>query len=120
MRPRIDDCWFGSITAEGVRYEHDIVIRLSGKIRKRNKALSKAVYGTSHILSLAEIEDLHRPKAERLIIGTGHGARIELSPAAAAFLAKRGCEVELLPTPEAIERWNAVDGKILGLFHITC
>ena len=60
MRPKIEDTWFGSITVEGKRYEHDIVIRLSGKVRKRNKQLSKAVYGTSHILSLAEIKELHR------------------------------------------------------------
>ena len=55
MRPKIEDTWFGSITVEGKRYEYDIVIRLSGKVRRRNKQLSKAVYGTSHTLSLAEI-----------------------------------------------------------------
>jgi hypothetical protein len=59
MRPKIDDTWFGSITVEGTRYEHDIIIRLSGKVRKRNKALSKAVYGTSHTISRAEIEELY-------------------------------------------------------------
>ena len=58
MRPKIDDCWFGSITVEGKRFEHDIIIHLSGKVRKRDKNLSKAVYGTSHTLSLAEIKDL--------------------------------------------------------------
>ncbi len=60
MRPKIDDTWFGSITVEGERYEHDIIIRLSGKVRKRNKQLSKAVHGTSHTISLAEIKELHR------------------------------------------------------------
>lgn len=120
MRPRIDDGWFGSITVEGVRYEHDIVIRLSGKVRKRNKALSKEVYGTSHTLSLAEIKDLHRPRAERLIIGAGHDNQVHLSPEAAKYLEKKGCKVDLHPTPEAIECWNAAEGLILGLFHVTC
>ena len=120
MRPKIDDTWFGSITVEGERYEHDIIIRLSGKVRKRNKDLSKAVYGTSHTLSLAEIKELHRPRAVRLIIGAGHDAQVELSPEAAEYLAKKKCHVDLLPTPEAIERWNAADGQVLGLFHITC
>ncbi len=120
MRPKIEDTWFGSITVEGKRYEHDIVIRLSGKVRKRNKQLSKAVYGTAHILSLAEIKELHRKKAERLVIGTGQEGQVELSPEAADFLSKNGCKVELSPTPEALKLWNKAEGKTLGLFHITC
>jgi len=120
MRPKIEDTWFGSITVEGKRYEHDIIIRLSGKVRKRNKQLSKAVYGTSHTLSLAEITELHRNKAERIIIGTGQEGQVTLSPEAAAFLQKKGCKADLHPTAEAIKRWNKADGKVLGLFHVTC
>jgi hypothetical protein len=120
MRPKIDDTWFGSITIEGARYEQDIVIRLSGKVRKRNKKLSKAVYGTSHTLSLAEIKDLYRKKAQRLIVGTGQEDQVRLSEEAAEFLAQRDCRVDLCPTPVAIQQWNEADGKVLGLFHITC
>ncbi len=29
-------------------------------------------------------------------------------------------QVELLPTPEAIETWNEAEGDVIGLFHITC
>lgn len=120
MRPKIDDCWFGNITIEGKRYEHDIIIRLSGKVRKRNKQLSKAVHGTAHILSLIEIRELHRNKAERIIIGTGHEDQLRLAPEAADFLQEQDCAVELCSTPEAIKRWNAAEGKVLALFHITC
>ncbi len=120
MRPKIDDAWFGSITVEGKRHEYDIIIRLSGKVRKRHKALSKAVYGTSHKISLAEIKELYRDKAERLIIGTGHEDQVRLSDEAAAYLAKHNCAVDLKPTPEAIKLWNEAKGKVLGLFHVTC
>lgn len=120
MRPKIDDTWFGSITIEGERYEHDVIIRLSGKVRKRNKNLSKAVYGTSHTLSLAEIKDLHRDKAERLIIGTGQEDQVRLSREAAEYLEEHNCKADLWPTPKAIKKWNEVDGKVLGLFHVTC
>jgi hypothetical protein len=120
MRPKIDDTWFGSITVEGKRYEYDVVIRLSGKVRRRNKALSKAVYGTSHTISLAEVEGLYRNKAERLIIGTGQEDQVRLSKEAAGFLADHNCKVDLWPTPKAIKRWNEAEGKVLGLFHITC
>jgi hypothetical protein len=120
MRPKIDDTWFGSITVDGKVYEHDIIIRLSGKVRKRNKELSQALYGTSHTLSLAEVKELHRKKAERLIVGAGQEGQVTLSPEAAEFLAKRGCAVDLLPTPTAVKLWNKTEGKVLGLFHITC
>jgi len=120
MRPKIEDARFGSITVEGTRYEYDIIIRLSGKVRRRNKQLSKAVYGTSHTLSLAEIVELHRKRAERIIIGTGFEGQVHLSPEAAAFLEKKKCPAELYPTPEAIEKWNKAEGQIIGLFHITC
>ncbi len=55
-----------------------------------------------------------------MIIGTGQEGQVELSPQAAEFLEKKGCKVELSPTPEAIKRWNEAEGKVLGLFHITC
>jgi hypothetical protein len=38
----------------GRTYEHDVIIRLSGKVKKRQKKLSKRQYGTSHIISRAE------------------------------------------------------------------
>jgi hypothetical protein len=120
MRPRIDATWFGSITIEGERYEHDVVIGLKGKIHKRNKQLSKAVYGTSHMISLDEVQDLYRDKAHRLIIGAGQEGRVQLSPEAAEFLERHGCAVDLAPMPLAISIWNEAEGKVLGLFHITC
>ncbi len=120
VRPKIDDTWFGSITVEGSRYEHDIIIRLSGKVRKRNKVLSKAVYGTSHTISLAEVEELYRKKAERLIIGTGQEDQVRLSDEATEFLEDHHCRVDLWPTSKAVKRWNEADGKVLGLFHVTC
>ena len=42
---QIDRSQFGSITIDGKTYEHDVVIRLSGKVEKRQKKLSKEQYG---------------------------------------------------------------------------
>jgi hypothetical protein len=120
MRPRINDTWFGSITVEAKRYEHDILIRLSGKVDKRDKRLSRAVTGTAHIISRAEIEDLHRKKATRIIIGTGQQGMVKLSDEAVEYLKAHDCACELHPTPEAIRRWNEAEGKVLALFHVTC
>ena len=40
MEPHIDGTEFGSITVDGEVYDHDIVIRLSGNVKKRKKKLS--------------------------------------------------------------------------------
>ncbi len=56
MKPEIRETHFGSITAGAEVFDHDILIRLDGSVTKRKKKLSKAVYGTSHTISLAEAE----------------------------------------------------------------
>lgn len=111
---------FGSITIEGRIYERDVIIRLSGKVKARKKKLSKAVYGTSHTISVDEAQHVYQKGAERLIIGAGQFGLVELSDGAAHYLQRQGCQVELLPTKEAITVWNEADGPVIGLFHVTC
>ena len=120
MRPAISDTAFGYITVEGSRIEHDIVIRLSGAIEQRKKKLSKAVYGTSHTVSLDEAKHVYQDGAARLIIGSGQTGLVRLSEEAADYFKKKGCKVDLRPTPEAIEAWNKAAGAVIGLFHVTC
>jgi hypothetical protein len=120
MKPNIDQTTFGSITIEGTVFEHDIVIKLSSEVEKRKKKLSKAIYGTSHILSLAEAKHIYEREAKRLLIGTGQEGNVRLSPEAAEYFERKRCRVDLLPTPQAIHTWNEAVGPIIGLFHVTC
>ena len=120
MKPRIDDTKFGSITIEGTVAEHDVIIRLNGQVEKRKKKLSKAVYGTSHIVSLDEAKYIYEEGAERVIMGTGQQGMVKLSNEAAEYLTRRKCQVELLPTCEATQAWNEAEGAVIGLFHVTC
>ncbi len=120
MKPTIDKTRFGSITVEGKKYESDILIRTDGKVSKRKKKLSREVYGTSHILSLAEAKYVYEDGVKTIIIGSGQEGMLKLSDEATAFFKDMKCKVELLPTPEAIEHWNDARGATIGLFHITC
>lgn len=120
MQPQIDRTMFGSITIEGEVFERDVLIRLGGKVKKRKKKLSKAQYGTSHIISLAEAEHVYERGAARLIIGAGQYGLVELSDEAARYFERNGCEVELLPMKQAIQAWNDAQGSVIGLFHVTC
>ncbi len=120
MKPEIDGTSFGSIAIDGEEYDHDVIIRLDGKVKKRKKKLSKSVYGTSHKVSLEEAEHIHENGAKLLIIGAGQSGCVELSAEAAEFFQKKKCSVKLHPTPEAITVWNAEHGDVIGMFHVTC
>ncbi|MBN1579697.1 MAG: Mth938-like domain-containing protein [Anaerolineae bacterium] len=120
MKPRIDSTRFGSIAIEGKTFKHDVQIGLDGQVSKRKKKLSKAIYGTSHTISLDEAKHIYQKSAEQLIVGSGQHGLAELSKEAAAFFEDKGCRVELLPTGKAIEAWNKAEGAVIGLFHITC
>jgi hypothetical protein len=120
MKPKIDRTSFGSVTIEGEVYDHDVLIRLGGAVKKRKKKLSKAVYGTSHKISLDEAKHVHQKGAERLIVGAGQYGLVELSDEAAAYFEEKNCPVDLLPMKEAIQAWNEAEGAVIGLFHVTC
>ena len=120
MKPSIAHTTFGSISIEGAVFEHDVVIRLNGQVEKRKKKLSKAIYGTSHVLSLDEAKYVYEKGTQQLIIGTGQQGNVRLSDEAAGYFKHKHCQVDLLPTPEAIRVWNETEGAVISLFHVTC
>lgn len=120
MKPTIQGTEFGQITVDEEVYERDIVIRLSGKVKKRKKKLSKKGKGNSHTVSLDEAKHIFDKGAERLVIGTGQEGNIELSDEAQEYFKKKSCSVELLATPAAVDLWNKSEGKTIAMFHVTC
>lgn len=120
MKPQTEATTFGSITIDGRKYSHDVLIRLDGQLVKRKKKLSKKIYGTSHKISLDEARHIDEEGAEQLLIGSGQYDRVRLSEQAEAYFAERGIRVDLAATPQAIKTWNQSEGKVIGLFHVTC
>jgi hypothetical protein len=117
---RIESTTFGTITIDGKTYEHDVLVRLSGEVVKRKKKLSKKLYGTSHVLSEDEARFLFESGCDQVVIGSGQFGNVYLSPEAEAYFERKGCEVLLKPTPEAIHVFNRSRAKRIGLFHVTC
>jgi hypothetical protein len=97
MKPRIDGAEFGSITMDGLDIGYDVLIRLSGEIKKRKKNLSKAVFGTSHTISLEEAKYIFEKGTKRLIVGSGHNSMVELSKEASDYFKKRKSELIYYP-----------------------
>jgi hypothetical protein len=117
---KIDSTTFGAITIDGTTYQHDVVVRLSGEVVKRKKQLSKKLYGTSHVLSKDEAKFLFEKGCDQVVIGSGQMGNVHLSPEAEAYFERKGCEVLLRPTPEAIRMFNRSHARRIGLFHVTC
>lgn len=120
MKPPINSTSFGSITVDKESYDHDIIITINGDVKKRKKKLSRAVYGTSHTISLDEIKYVYQDGSEGMVIGTGQYGVAKLSDKASEFLRNRDCRIILKSTPDAIQEWNKTEGNWIGLFHITC
>ena len=120
MKPQIMKSVFGSIQVEGDEYNHDIIIRLDGSILKRKKKLSKKKFGTSHKVSLQEMEFIFDEGASTLVVGTGQYGQVRLSRKAEAYLRDQNCKVQLAPTQQAIELWNTSEPGSIALFHVTC
>lgn len=120
MHPRIDSTEFGSITIDGSVYDHDVIFRLNGRVKKRKKKLSKEVYGTSHIVSLEEARHIYGEGAKRLIIGAGHDGMLKLSDEAKDYFQKKECTIVIKPTPAAALEWNKKSRDTIGMFHVTC
>ncbi len=120
MKPKIDHTEFGSITVAGETFDHDILIGLDGQVKKRKKKLSKEVYGTSHIVSIAEAEAIYEQGAASLIVGCGQSGVLGLSEEAKEFFKHNQCQVVTLPTPQATAAWNIAEGRVIGMFHVTC
>jgi hypothetical protein len=120
MKPKISHTEFGLITVEGETFDFDILIRLDGQVKKRKKKLSKEVYGTSHIVSLAEAKDLYQKGADQLVVGSGQSGMLRCSDEALSYLQEKGCRVDVMPTPMAIQAWNAAKGAVIAMFHVTC
>lgn len=119
-RPIINETSFGSITVDGVSYDHDIIITLEGQVKKRKKKLSKSIYGTSHTISLPEIQYTYQKNAAGIIIGSGQYGVTRLSKEAAEFIERKECRAVLKKTADALEFWNHATGAWIGLFHVTC
>jgi hypothetical protein len=110
---------FGELKIEGERYRRDVVIE-GGKIRKRDKGPSKALYAGARHTPLSAAEEIPWG-GKRLIVGTGARGQLRLTPEVREEAARRGIEIEALPTVEACRLLADVDSEdVYAILHVTC
>jgi hypothetical protein len=109
---------FGSIRIDGVIYEDDVVID-AGRVRKRRKKPSKphrVRYGHTP-LSIAEAIPWD---CRRLIVGTGALGGLPVMDEVVREARRRGVELALMPTREAIADLRVASPHTNAILHLTC
>lgn len=109
---------FGSIEVDGAACEHDLVID-RGDVRRRRKGPSKALRARFGHTPLSASEDIPWDR-ERLVIGSGAAGSLPVVHEVVEEATRRGIELVVLPTSEAIvELERAPDGTD-AILHVTC
>lgn len=111
---RISDYRFGRIVVDGHTHESDVIVlpdRVIGGWWRKD----------GHSLVIEDLQDVLDELPEHLIVGTGAYGELHPDPAVLEVLARRGVEVEVIRTGEAVERFNAADRRrTAAALHLTC
>jgi hypothetical protein len=102
------------VTVDGAEETRDVIV-LPGRV----------VRGwwrrDGHALVLADLEEVAGELPPRLVVGTGAFGRMRPDPAVLAELERRGIDVEVLPTEEAVRRYGELDPRATAAaLHLTC
>jgi len=109
---------FGSIRIDGADYEYDVVIDRGEVVKRRKKASRKYREAYDHTpLSLAE--DLPW-KCRRLVVGTGAHGLLPVMDEVRAEAERRGVELLVVPTREAIRELRNSPERANAVLHMTC
>jgi hypothetical protein len=109
---------FGTIEVDGTTYEHDLVID-RGEIRKRRKGPSKPLRSRYGHTPLSAAEDIPW-HCRRLVVGTGAQGSLPVTEDVAEEAARRGVELVVVPTREAIALLEEGRGDTNAILHLTC
>jgi hypothetical protein len=115
---RFDGYEFGSIRIDGVTYEYDVVIE-GDEIRKRKKKPSKGLRDRFGHTPLSAMEDIPW-RCRRLVIGTGAAGSLPVMEDVEDEARRRGVELTILPTAEAIAFLREGIDDANAILHVTC
>jgi hypothetical protein len=109
---------FGSIQVDGTTYDHDLVID-RGRVRKRKKGPSKRLRSRFGHTPLSLDEDIPW-ECRRLVIGSGAAGALPVVDDVAHEASRRGVELIVLPTSEAIDELERAPSGTNAILHVTC
>ncbi len=105
---------FGGVTVDGDEETRDLIVVPGRVVRNWWRR-------EGHELVLEDLDEVLDELPERLLIGTGAAGRMRPHPEALESLRRRGVEVEVLRTDEAVRRYGELDARsTAAALHLTC
>jgi len=119
----IEETGFGYIVVDGVKYTHDVVVHVDGKVTKRKNVLSKPYKKGLHTpLAPPELEEILDENPEVVVIGSGQYGALPILEETVKLLEEKNVKYIIEKTPKAIEEYNKLskEKRVVGIFHVTC
>jgi len=109
---------FGSLKIDGEEYTKDVILD-RGELRKRKKKMSRPFREQFGHTPLSLEEDIPW-KCKRLVIGTGMEGGLPVMDDVVAEAQRRGIELVIRKTPEAVQMLTDNPAATNAILHITC
>jgi hypothetical protein len=111
---RLENYSFGRLTVDGEEHTKDVIV-LPGRV------VPNWWRKDGHSLVMEDLEDVLEELPGRLIVGRGAHGRLRPHPTVIEELRKRGVDVEVLDTADAVERYRESDeARTAVALHLTC
>lgn len=111
---RIESYGFGHVVVDGKEQTRDVIV-LPERVEENWRRLN------GHELVLEDLDHVLDELPERLILGTGAYGRLRPDPQALDELRARGVDVEVLPTGDAVRRYEELNpARTAAALHLTC
>ena len=113
----IESYTFGRMAIDGRAYHKDVIILPGGAV------ISPWWRQKGHRLVLSDLTAIIDAEPGILIVGSGEPGMMKPHPGLEGELRTRGIQAVVLPTKEAVEKYNSMAGKgesVAACFHLTC
>ena len=112
--PRLKDFRFGRIVVDGEEQTRDLIVL-------PDRVLTNWWRREGHSLALEDLAEVEDELPEKLILGTGAHGRLRPPRAVIEELERRGIDVEVMQTAEAVRRYGDLDERrTAAALHLTC
>lgn len=111
---RLQEYSFGRIVVDGQEHDRDLIV-LPGRV------VANWWRRDGHSLAREDLSEIEDELPEKLILGCGAYGRLRPPRAVLEALERRGIDVEVLHTGDAVRRYGELDERrTAAALHLTC
>jgi hypothetical protein len=111
---RLSDYSFGRLAVDGEEQTSDVIVL-------PDRVVTNWWRQDGHSLAIEDLAEVEGELPEKLILGTGAHGRLRPPRAVLDELERRGIDVEVLHTDDAVRRYGELDERrTAAALHLTC